>query len=122
MGEIHDAQAVERYIATHANGDLFWYLPWLDHGRKGSALAEHVLGKIREAGYWENEAEVTMAIGMYVKIEGLGQGGSGPFRVTGGRGRGVQISGTFGSVERALDMGALFANLQSLIVKMVGWQ
>ena len=72
-------------------------------------LVANVAEAVAEYGFWTDWKELAMGSGLDARIDLTEAEGAAAYRVTGGRG--ITIQGTYRTLERALDMAALFSSL-----------
>jgi len=100
-------------LAEHADKHGFTVRPWETYGLTDEQLIAHVQSAIAAHGYWSAYGELAMGGGMQVRIEAMKINGQELFRATGGDL--ITITADYRSLDRALDMVALFGR------RRIGW-
>lgn len=112
----------ERHLAEHANKHTFTFRPWKLGGLRLSdeQLVFHVEKEIAEKGFWADYGEMAMGAGKQARIDLVEIEGVTAYRARGGFG--ITIQGTYRSLDRALDMAALFSGLEWDITVATSWR
>ena len=112
----------ERHLADAANKHAFTFRPWKLGGLRLSdeQLVQRVQDEIAEQGFWSDFAEMAMGGGKSVRIDLTGSDGVPVYRVTAGYG--IKIQANYRALDRALDMAALFADVEWDIVVATSWK
>ena len=83
-------------------------------------LLQHVQDEIEEQGFWSDFAEMSMGGGKSARIDLVEVDGNPTYRVSAGYG--IKIQATYVTLDRALDMAALFAEVEWNIVVATSWR
>lgn len=111
-----------RHLAEGADRHAFTFRPWKLGGQRltDEQLISHVKDEITEHGFWSDYGEIAMGGGMRARIDLIEAEGATAYRVTGGSG--ITIQGHYRSLDRALDMAALFSRLEWDITVATSWR
>ncbi len=103
------------------NKHTLTYRPWKLGGEElgNEDLVRHVRGELEDQGSWSDYGELAMGAGPSVRIDLSDVGGHPTYRVV--VGGGITIQAEYRSLERALDMAALFADLTWDIIGSTSW-
>jgi hypothetical protein len=112
----------QRQLEESADKHAFTFQPWKEGTRRltDEQLTAHVESEISAHGVWTDYAELTMGGGMVARIELVEIDGAPVFRTTGGDV--VKIQADYLSLDRALDMVALFSRLAWDIMVATSWR
>jgi hypothetical protein len=130
MSEDHSRYGIQeldpfgRHLAEAADKHWFTYQPWdtfdTRHELSDQQLVDRVRLEIESNGYWSAYGEMAMGAGMVARIDLATVNGEAVFRATGGRL--MKISATYRTLDRALDMAAMFAKLGWEMVEATSWR
>ena len=111
-----------RHLADNAGKHAFTFRPWKEGGRKltDEQLTALVQSEISAHGVWSDYGEMAMGAGMVARIELVEVDGAPAYRATGGDV--IKIQADYRSLDRALDMVALYAQLAWDIVVATSWR
>jgi hypothetical protein len=114
--------AFGRRLADGADKHAFTFRPWKLGGLvlTDDQLVQHVQGEIAEQGFWSDYAEMSMGGGKSARIDLREFDGGPAYLVTAGYG--ITIQATYLTLDRALDMAALFADVEWDITVATSWR
>ena len=112
----------QRHLEETADKHAFTFRPWKEGGRRltDEQLVAQVESEIAAHGVWTDYGEMVMGAGMAARIELVNIEGVPAFRATGGDV--IKVQADFRSLDRALDMVALFTQLAWDIIVATSWR
>jgi hypothetical protein len=110
-----------RQLEETADKHEFTFRPWKQGGHRltDEQLAAHVESEISAHGVWTDYAEMAIGGGKVARIESVNIEDAHVFRATGGDV--IKIQADYRSLDRALDMVALFSQLAWDIIVAASW-
>jgi hypothetical protein len=110
----------ERHLADGADKHAFTFRPWDTYGMNDQELVSHVQSELDSNGQWTAYGEMAMGGGMVARIDLVTVNGEQAFRAIGGDL--MTTSATYRTLDRALDMVALFAQLGWEMIVATSWR
>ena len=110
----------ESHLAESADKRHFTFQPWDTHGMTTQEVVAHVQSELNANGSWSAYGEMAMGGGMVARIDLVAHDGEPAFRATGGDI--IATSASYRSLDRALDMVALFARLGWEMTVATSWR